>query len=164
MSSQSNRLPTAKIVDMTRLRENTGRKKIYVCPEARDGATLLSIRQNLSHQATIGLRDIDHIRSCCSSELVDQFMANVRSLLDSEFGRLRVHRLREVFTIGHHCPESLISGLLRVQYYTRQVTLPLPAHTDSQSGECCPAVVWGIGSSVSEAEIQRLRRCRPSHS
>jgi hypothetical protein len=142
------------MVDMFR---KAGRRKRVLKSELRDGATLLSIRQNLIYQATVGIDDIE-------STLVDlpkgEFATihlQLRELLNTEFGSLRVHKHRYAFTVGAHCLESLIAGLLRVQYHAKQIetTLVVSEMLDHANGL---PVTWGVGNTISEAETERSKR------
>ncbi len=157
MSAQSDSSHTAQVVDMVSLLEAPSRKRAAASVEQTESATLLSIRQNLSFQACIGANHIDQLRVQCSHNLANAVMKQVREFLNAEFGQLRVHRYRQVFTVGHHSLEGLIGGLLRVQFHARKVELPI---MDSQFESQFLSISWGVGESVLEAERERLRRQR----
>ncbi len=157
MSAQSDSSHTAQVVDMVSLLEAPSRKRGVTSVEQRESATLLSIRQNLNYQASVGVNDIDQLKVQCSHNLANAVMKQVREFLNAEFGHLRVHRYRQVFTVGHHNLEGLIGGLLRVQFYARQVELPV---LDSQFESRSVSLSWGVGESVLEADHERQRRQR----
>ena len=154
MSAQTNSSNTAQVVDMVSLLGATSRKRLAAPVEQYESATLLSIRQNLSYQACIGVDNIDQLRTHGSHNLANAVMKQVREFLNVEFGRLRVHRYRQVFTVGHHSLEGLVGGLLRVQYYARQVELP---SMDNQCELRITSLSWGVGESVMEADQERQR-------
>jgi len=121
-------------------------------------ADLLSIRQHLSFKATMGITDLSFIEQSYSSQVADGLMGNVRDLLDLEFGHLRVHRQRQLFVVSHHCKESLVAGLLRVQFHSRQIPLPLTRDGKGMSDVCGVPLTWGVGESLGEAERERLQK------
>lgn len=158
MSAQSDSSHTAHVVDMVRLLDAPGRKRVVASVEKKEPATLLSIRQNLCYQACIGINNIDQLKVQCSHNLANAVMKQVREFLNAEFGQLRVHRYRQVFTVGHYSLEGLIGGLLRVQFYSRQVELPI---IENQFEPQFLSLSWGIGESILQAELERQRRQRP---
>ena len=119
MSAQSDRSHTAQVVDMVSLLDAPSRKRGVTSVDLKESATLLSIRQNLSYQASIGVNNIDQLKVRYSHDLANAVLKQVRGFLNTEFGQLRVHRYRQVFTVGHHSLEGLIGGLLRVQFHAR---------------------------------------------
>ena len=157
MSAQSDSSHTAQVVDMVSLLDATNRNRVVTSAERRESATLLSIRQNLRYQGCIGVTHIDKLKVQCSNNLATAVMKQVREFLNAEFGHLRVHRYRQVFTVGHHSLEGVIGGLLRVQFYARQVELPI---MDKQFEPRYLSLSWGVGESVLEAEHERQRRQR----
>lgn len=140
---------------MVSLLDAPSRKRGVTSAELKESATLLSIRQNLSYQASVGINNIDQIKVQCSQNLANAVMKQVRGFLNAEFGQLRVHRYRQVFTVGHYSLEGLIGGLLRVQFYARQVELPI---LNSQFEPRTLSLSWGVGESVLEAYQERQRR------
>lgn len=169
MTTESNKVATAEIVDMVGLRESVGRKPNTFrgsidSPIAKGTATLLSIRQSLVHRATIGLEDIDAIRDNISGQAVDEIMESLRQLLHSEFGSQRVHRYRQALTVGHNCMETLIAGMLRVQFHSRQFELSASALGEQPREPKTPAVTWGVGDSIAEAESHRQGRRKANRS
>lgn len=156
MSSQ-NDIESAEIVDMVGLFKKVGRRKRVLTSESRDGATLLSIRQNLMYQATVGIDDIERTALDLPKGEVLNLNAQLRQLLNKEFGSLRVHKHRLAFTVGHHCHETLIAGLLRIQYYAKQIETTSVVSEIFDDTQGVP-VTWGVGDSISEAETERSKR------
>lgn len=157
MSAQSDSSHTAQVLDMVSLLDAPSRKRVVAPMEEKQSAILLSIRQNLSYQACVGVNDIDQLKIQCSHDLADAVMHQVRGFLYTEFGKLRVHRYRQVFTVGHQSEKGLIGGLLRVQFHARQVELPA---VDNQQEPGFLSLSWGVGESVLEAEHERRLRQR----
>lgn len=155
MSAQSDSSQSAQVVDMVSLLDAPSRKHGVTSVELKESATLLSIRQHLSYQASVGVNNIDKLKDQCSHDLANAVMKQVREFLNAEFGHLRVHRYRQVFTVGHYSLEGLIGGLLRVQFYTRQIELPI---FDNPFESQALTLSWGVGESVLEADHERQRR------
>lgn len=123
-------------------------------------AELLSIRQHLCFKSTIAVTDLVSIERRYSSQFADRLMGNIRDLLDREFGHLRVHRQRRLFVVSHHCVESLIAGLLRVQFHGQQIPLPRARDGDAVSDACGVPLSWGVGESFGEAERERVQKSK----
>lgn len=157
MSSQNDIDTSAEIVDMVDLFRKAGRRKRVLTSEMRDGAVLLSIRQNLMFQATVGIDDIERTLLDLPKGEVLNLNAQLRRLLNKEFGSLRVHKHRYAFTVGHQCFDTLVAGLLRVQYHAKQIQTAPVVSDIFEDTEGVP-VTWGVGSSVSEAETERSKR------
>ena len=157
MTADSDSSHTAQVVDLVSLIDSSGRRRVATSLAQEESATLLSIRQNLSYQACIGVDDIEQLGSQCSRKLASAVMRQVRGFLNVEFGQLRVHRYRQVFTVGHSSLDGLVEGLLRVQFRARQVELPL---LDSHDEYRRLSLSWGVGESALEAENERQKRQR----
>jgi hypothetical protein len=142
---------------MVGLFKKVGRRKRVLTSESRDGATLLSIRQNLMYQATVGIDDIERTALDLPKGEVLKLNAQLRQLLNKEFGSLRVHKHRLAFTVGHHCHETLVAGLLRIQYYAKQIETTSVVSEIFDDTQGVP-VTWGVGDSISEAETERSKR------
>lgn len=134
-----------------------GRRKKVVAPQMRDGATLLSIRQNLMVQATVGIDDIERTSLDLPKGEVVNLNSQLRQLLNKEFGSLRVHKHRLAFTVGHHCHESLVAGLLRVQYHAKQMETSDIVCEIFDDTHGVP-VTWGVGETVAQADTERSKR------
>ncbi len=160
MSAQPDRSHTAQIVDMVRLLDSSSRRREFSAEEPRGSAVLLSIRQNLRHQASIGFDDIDSLQAEYPKAHLDDYHRQVRGLLDAQFGRLRVYRYRQAFSVGHHDLEALIAGLLRVQFDARQLKQSDHAVRSDQCERPRLQLGWGIGSTVPEADYERIHRRR----
>lgn len=157
MSSQNDIDSSAEIVDMVDLFRKAGRRKRVLTSEMRDGAILLSIRQNLMFQATVGIDDIERTSLDLPKSEVLTLNSQLRQLLNKEFGSLRVHKHRYAFTVGHQCYDTLVAGLLRVQFHAKQIeTTPVVSDIFDDS-EGVP-VTWGVGNTVPEAETERSKR------
>lgn len=136
----------------------------------RQTATLLSIRRHLIHKACVGVvadvvndavvdDDQEIIQICHSTRTTNELMQRLRSMLYREFGNLRVHRHRDTFVVSHHSVENMISGLLRVQFYSNQTanSEDYAADAGDNLGSCGFTLCWGVGNSLIEAENERLR-------
>jgi len=134
-----------------------GRRKRVFVSEKRDGATLLSIRQNLMHRATVGIDDIERTSLDLPKGEFLNLNGQLRELLNKEFGSLRVHKYRFAFTVGHHCHDTLVAGLLRVQYYAKQMKTT-PVVSDIFDDTQGVPVTWGVGDTNSEADSDRTKR------
>jgi len=118
-------------------------------------ASLVSMRQHLCYKASIGIKDLVFIEQSYSAQVGEKLMGTVRELLDTEFGYLRVYRSHQVLVVRHHCMESLVAGLLRVQFHSCQIPMPVTREGDKMSDVCGVPVSWGIGHSLAEAEAKR---------
>lgn len=160
MTGSSNSRSTAEIVDMVSLLDSAYRKRLNNAPTINETATLLSIRQNLTYQAAMGVDDIAAIRNNYSYTIANEVLASLRKLLSVEFGHLRVYRHKQIYVVSHHCLETLIAGLLRVQFHGKQLELPAVNVLEEFVGNAGVAYTWGVGMSVAEAETERQRRYR----
>ena len=164
MSSRSKKFSSvdsgpADIVDFRKTRLPTERSRPLYSDRP---ATLLSIRQHLRYKACVAITEKPLVepesRKVNRSTL--RVMRDVRTLLDKEFGSLRVHRHRQLLIVSHHCVEGLIGGLLRVQFLSNQIDMPSrSALVDSPDSTGIP-LSWGVGDSLFEAETSRLRQIR----
>ncbi len=106
----------------------------------------------------MGIDDLPFIEQSYSQQVASNLHARLRTLLDQEFGSLRVHRRRKSFIVSHHCVESLIAGLLRVQFHSQQIPLPATREGEGLSDVCGVPLTWGIGTTLAEAEDKRLNK------
>ena len=118
----------------------------------------MSIRKHLIVTGTVSVNELSAITSQYSAQVANNIMLQVRSHLDKEFGHLRVHRHREIFVEGHHCQTYLVAGLLRVQYYSKQIALCINRSQDELGDRSGVPISWGVGESMMEAENERLDR------
>lgn len=168
MTVRSKSTFSAEIVEIDNLRHTPSRHRIVRATgrmrrrgnHPEDGAKLLSIRQHLHCKATVAINDLSFIESRYSPQVANRIMHLVRSHLNDEFGQLRVHRHRQIFVVGHHCMESLIAGLLRVQFHSKQIALPVTQSHGELSDICGIPLSWGVGNSLTEAENERIRRLK----
>jgi len=166
MSVRNGKVQTADIVDMAGYLNRPARKRTATTSELRENASLLSIRNSLAFHATLGINDLDKLADCLSRQQLYTLDSSVRRLLDTEFGHLRVHRHRAAFAVAHHCLDSLIAGLLRVQFHLRELDLlaNLPVTESVTVDGDSTLVSWGVGGSLAEAENERRRRRRLTQS
>jgi len=122
------------------------------------GAQLLSVRQHLTCKASIGIAELDYIEQLYSEQVVDKLLTRVRELLHQEFGPLRVYKRRQSFAASHHCMDSLVAGLLRVQYHSRQIPLRATRGPDGVEDVCGVPLCWGVGDTLYEAECRRQQQ------
>lgn len=121
-------------------------------------ATLFSMREHLGVKASVGINDLDSIKEHYSPQVAEKLMATVRGLLDREFGHLRVYRRHQAFVVRHHSIESLIAGLLTVQFHSCQIPLQVTRNGEGMSDVCGVPLSWGVGRSQAEAEGERIRK------
>lgn len=122
----------------------------------RQPAILLSVKQHLSFRASVCLADLTFIEQTYSTQVTDKLLLRIRELLEREFGSLRVYRHHQLLVVNHYCVESLVAGLLRVQFHCGEI--PLSARRDGRglSDMCGLPLSWGIGQTRAEAELNRL--------
>ena len=157
MSSQHDTKGSAEVVDIARLLKKPTQRKVLQPIEFRASASLLSIRQKLVCIATVGVDDIDRIAKEFPNDVTTEVNALLRRLLNKEFGSLRVYKHRRVFTVGHHCQESMMAGLLRVQYHANQFDTRAVKPGVLREGVGLQ-ITWGVGDTVPEAEKERSKR------
>lgn len=136
------------------------RKRYPLSLDKPETASLLSIRQHLRFKACIAVKDMQFIQAHYSPKVALRVVMHVRSLLDKEFGSLRVHRHRDLLVVNHHSLESLLAGLERVQLQSREISLRVTRERDVLSEVCGIPLNWGVGESLIDAEIQRMQRLR----
>lgn len=124
-------------------------------------AALLSIRQHLRYKACVAVDAGPMDESLECEQSTRRIMASVRSMLNKEFGSLRVHRHRQLLIVRHHCVEGLIAGLLRVQFLGNQMDMPKCADSDEQQVRSQVTLSWGVGDTLFEAETSRLKQTKP---
>lgn len=106
----------------------------------------------------MGIDDLEIIEQSYSAQVAAKLLVKLREMLDQEFGNLRVHRRRQGFVVNHHCVESLIAGLLRVQFHSQQIALPATREGEGLSDICGVPLTWGVGTTLAEAEDERLNK------
>jgi len=144
LSSQADIKTSAEIVDMSRVFRQAGKRNTVHLTDLEDGATLLSIRQNLVYQATVGIDDIERI--CEQVNKKDFLMIN--------------EKLRSLLNL-----DTLVAGLLRVQFHAKLLDAKR-IHSSVFSDTKGLPISWGVGNTISEADTERNRRCamkRPKH-
>ncbi|MFK7861971.1 MAG: hypothetical protein AB8B64_24380 [Granulosicoccus sp.] len=163
MTVRSKQHPKAEIVTLPSGRHTAAARTVSIwrrCSDLKPGstATLLSLREHLTLQASVGVTNLDSIGQEYSPQAADQVMMSIRGLLDREFGHLRVHRRHRVFIVKHHSMESLIAGLLAVQFHSCEVNLQVSRGVGVTNDLCGVPLSWGVGRSRAEAEGERLRK------
>jgi len=118
----------------------------------------MSIRRHLSYQASVEIDDLESIHNEFGEAFCLSLVKQVRAILDSEFGKLRVHRYRRLFIIRHRSVEGLISSLLRIQFHAHQLELPAVNAAGTISNANPVTLTWGVGRTTTEAEVERLRQ------
>ena len=101
----------------------------------------------------MGITDLRFIEQSYSAQVADALIVSIRNLLDQEFGHLRVHRQRQLFVVSHHCMESLVAGLLRVQFHSREIPLPLTRDGKGMSDVCGVPLSWGVGGTLGRPSV-----------
>ncbi|MFK7890184.1 MAG: hypothetical protein AB8B63_05160 [Granulosicoccus sp.] len=149
-------LQKADILNISDARALHARRRNSVKCSTFEPARMLSMRQSLRYKASIRTDErftssnwVKEDRALCELNII------VRRLIDTEFGSLRVHTYRQVYIVSHHCIDSLIAGLLRVQFHGKE--LRLPANSQGMRLTGVP-LLWGVGNSVAEAETARQHR------
>lgn len=163
-SSQSS--SSAIVVEIAGFRsvEKSSALVLSVRSTGRDGsskahqAEMLSMRRSLNYQASVEIDKFEGITAEYGEAYSAVLVKQVRALLDKEFGKLRVHRYRQLYVIRHRSVEGLISSLLRVQFYAHQFELPQVNKMGEPSVAKPVTLTWGVGRTNSEAEVERLRR------
>ncbi len=157
MASTSIRSSSDSVVELAEFR-GVSKSNTVVSPTHE--AELMSIRRHLRYQASVEIDNLEWVREEFGEAFCLSLVKQVRTLLNMEFGKLRVHRYRRLFVIRHRSVEGLISSLLRMQFHAHQLTLP--AVNESGIPTCAKPVTltWGVGRTTSEAEVERLRRRR----
>ena len=123
-------------------------------------AELLSMRQHLQFHASIEIDDLLWLQAQFDDRLHDHLLGALHSLLDKEFGHLRVSQYRRLFIVRHRSVEGLIAGLLRAQFRGHKIELPICNAFGESVEQHGIALTWGIGRSSTEAELERLKRRR----
>ena len=147
---------TASIVELSAFRRRPGALE----RPRHGGAELLSLRRSLEHEASVEIDGLDALAERYGELTLSGATRRVRTLLDREFGHLRVYRARRRFVVRHRSSETLIAGLLRVQFHARAVRLPEVDLNGEPVERRGLAITWGVGRSAPEAELERLRRRR----
>lgn len=155
----------AEVVVLPSIRHSTDAKSIALRSRQAGNnndhtATLVSIRQHLGVKASIGIKDFTFVEKSYSPQIAQKLMTSIRDLLNQEFGHLRVYRRHQVFVVRHRCMESLVAGLLRVQFHSHQIPLPATREGSGLSDICGVPLSWGVGQSHAEAESERLRKSK----
>ena len=123
-------------------------------------AEILPFNRHTAHQAVLELDDLISYRMLYSEIDFQLLLGRISGLLTREFGRGVVRREKTCFKLGHNQFESLVAGLLRVQFYANMEDLPehnIFGETSTQEGI---ALAWGIGKTVDDARLDLGRKRR----
>lgn len=142
---------------MTGFVKRGGRYKSTMVSDSPKGATLLSMRQNLAFQASIGIQDIERTLLDLPKAEFANINRQLKQLLDKEFGSLRVRKHRYGFAVGCNSEEVLVAALYRVQYHANQMETS-PVVCDIFDNSFGVPVTWGVGSDILEADANRSKR------
>ncbi len=157
MPNTPNAYPTATIVDLAGFQRTEKRNSIdRITPLT----PLVSMRQHLCFQSSIEIDDMVWIQAQYGRRIRDKVVRQVRAILDKEFGKLRVYRYRRLFVARHRSVEGLVAGLLRAQFHTHLIDLPLVNTFGDKIEYLGVTLTWGVGRSTTEAEMERLKRRR----
>lgn len=147
----------ATVVELAEFRSTEKSKQLV---STTHEAQLLSMRRHLGYQASVEIDNLEAMFSEHGEAVRASLVKQVRSLLNKEFGKLRVHRYRRIYVIRHRSVEGLISSLLRVQFHAHQLDMPV-LNKHGEPVEVKPVTLtWGVGRTTTEAEVERLRRRR----
>lgn len=128
--------------------------------ELRDEAVVLPFTRKTEFLAVLELDEFLSYRMVYSEVDLQYIFGRVSDLLSREFGRGVVRRDRSCFTLGHNQFESLVAGLLRVQFYANMEDLPEFNIFGEHSVQEGMSLTWGIGKDVTGAEHDLSRKKR----
>ena len=155
MSTQPRVTHTAEILDLSAFRRRSVRT---VAKPFKVTADLLSIRQNLDFRASVEIDQLTCNTAGIDFSVRNRLLRDVRTLLDAEFGKLRINCEKNVFQVRNRSLESLIAGLLRCQFNARQIAWTLSDDSADGTAFAGLGLTWGVGDSLDEAEADRVKR------
>ena len=123
-------------------------------------AEILPFSPPKAHVAVLELDDLISYRMLYSEVDFQLLLGKISDLLTREFGRGSVRRENTCFKLGHDQFESLVAGLLRVQFYANMEDLPeynIFGETSTQEGI---SLTWGIGETNEFARLDLGRKRR----
>ena len=123
-------------------------------------AEILPFNRQTAHIAVLELDDLISYRMLYSEVDFQLLLGKISDLLTREFGRGVVRREKTHFKLGHDQFESLVAGLLRVQFYANMEDLPeynIFGETSTQEGI---SLTWGIGETNEFARLDLGRKRR----
>ncbi|MBX2823837.1 MAG: hypothetical protein KTR33_03845 [Gammaproteobacteria bacterium] len=120
--------------------------------------SVIDFFDRMTFQASIELDDLLWIRGHFTVRVRHQIMSAVRKLLCAEFGRRMVERNQLLFTVRHRDVNTLIAGLLRVQFNANQILLPEYNVFGDRVEQNGVTVTWGVGRSLDEAQHERIKK------
>lgn len=155
MSTQPRATNSAEILDISAFRRRSERT---VTKPQKVTADLLSIRQNLDFRASVEIDELTRNTAELDASVRNRLMRDVRSLLDAEFGKLRINCDKSVYQVRHRSLETLIAGLLRCQFHARQIAWTRSDSSTEDTSFTGLGLTWGVGDSLEEAEADRVKR------
>jgi len=123
-------------------------------------AVVLPFTRKTDFLAVLELDDCLSYRMVYSEVELQYIFGRISNLLTREFGRGVVRRERSCFTLGHNQFESLVAGLLRVQFYANMEDLPEFNIFGERSNQEGMSLTWGIGKDTEDAEHDLSRKKR----
>ena len=144
------------------------------CDENSVRAEVLPFSKHTTYLARLELDELLAYKMLYSELDLQILLGKISALLHREFGKGVVRREKTCFILGHNQFESLVAGLLRVQFYANMEDLPefnIFGETSTQEGI---TLTWGIGNTADDAQqdlsrkrlqkkIRRTRRGRKRH-
>lgn len=121
-------------------------------------AEVLPFSKHTTYLARLELDDLLAYKMLYSELDLQLLLGKISALLQREFGKGVVRREKTCFILGHNQFESLVAGLLRVQFYANMEDLPefnIFGETSTQEGI---TLTWGIGKSTDNAQQDLVRK------
>ncbi len=126
-------------------------------PRRVDSVNVVSLSDRVSSFASI---EVDEISALTPADQRDAVLALLHEHLSLEFGRLRITTSNRTSIVQHKNLDELIGALLRVQYHLNQCTADDLAAVGVPKTFVSMNLTWGVGASVVDADIQRLKHRR----
>lgn len=114
-------------------------------------AQVVPFSRATSYLAILELDDLLSYRMLYSELDLQLLLGKISTLLQREFGKGVTRREKSCFVLGHNQFESLVAGLLRVQFYANMEDLPefnIFGEASTQEGI---TLTWGIGKTTDDA-------------
>lgn len=107
-----------------------------------------------------GSIEVDELSALTPQTQRHAVMAFVKEHIAMEFGYLRITQNERTFTVQQRNLEELIGALLRIQYHVHQCSSDDLEAVGVPSSFVAMGLTWGVGSSVANANDERLKRRR----
>ncbi len=121
-------------------------------------AEVVPFTRPTTYLALLELDDLLSYKMLYSELDLQLLLGKISALLQREFGRGVVRREKNCFLLGHNQFESLVAGLLRVQFYANMEDLPefnIFGESSTQEGI---TLTWGIGKTAEDAQLDLGRK------